>query len=328
MSSGAVRTRVWRNGVLEASDFPFEQLSDYLAEDDCLIWADLCAPDAALLAKLAEELGLDPLAVEDASSAHERPKIMRYPSHLFLSTYALRLKDGDDAHEVDLTHVSAFVLPRALVTVRLDDGFDIDDVVRRWDENRELLTCGVHALTYGLLDLIVDQYFDVVQVLDDAVEDIEDDLFDEATDVRDMQERAFGMRKSLVRVRRVIVPTRDVVETVMRRAREAHTELLPYYEDLDDHVLRVAEWTESLRELMTSIFETNMALADTRLNQVMKKLTSWAAIVAVPTAITGYFGQNVPYPGYGTIWGFALSLALIVVIGFILYLVFRRKEWL
>jgi magnesium transporter len=329
MSSPAVRTRVWRNGVLEASDFPFENFSDYLAQEDCLVWADLCAPDATLLNQLAGELGLDPLSVEDASAQHERPKIMRYPSHVFLSTYALRLQPGSVGHEAALTHVSAFVLARAFVTVRMDGGFDIDDVVTRWDENKELIGQGAHALVYGLLDVIVDQYFDVVQVLDDEVEDLEDDLFDEDADVRAMQERAFRMRKTLVRVRRVIVPTRDVVETVMRRARDGTSgELLPYFEDLDDHVLRVAEWTESLRDLMSSIFDTNMALADTRLNQVMKKLTAWAAIVAVPTAITGYFGQNVPYPGFGTFWGFLLSVALIVGIGFMLYLVFKRKEWL
>jgi magnesium transporter len=128
----------------------------------------------------------------------------------------------------------------------------------------------------------------------------------------------------------VILPMREVVNTVMRRATEDgnNAELAPYYEDLYDHVLRAAEWTESLRDMITSIFETNLSLSDTRMNQVMKQLTSWAAIIAVPTAITGYFGQNVPYPGFGQHWGFWESLLLMASIAAILYVVFKRKDWI
>ena len=107
---------------------------------------------------------------------------------------------------------------------------------------------------------------------------------------------------------------RDVVETVMRRASEsdAAPELLSYFEDLYDHVLRAAEWTESLRDMVASVFETNIALATPASTSSCSKLTAWAAIVAVPTAITGYFGQNVPFPGFGTRIGFAISLLLII----------------
>src|ERR1700748_3873675 len=118
MSPGAVRTRVWRNSVVEADDFPFEQISDYLEQPDCVVWADLCQPDDDQLAALAEELGFDRFAVEDAASEHARPKATRYSTHIFLSTYAMRV---DSTGGVALTHVSAFCLPRALVTVRLDN---------------------------------------------------------------------------------------------------------------------------------------------------------------------------------------------------------------
>src|SRR5206468_9380684 len=104
-------------------------------------------------------------------------------------------------------------------------------------------------------------------------------------------------------------------------------ELTPYYEDLYDHILRAAEWTESLRDMITSIFETNMSLSDTRMNMIMKKLTSWAAIIAVPTAVTGFFGQNVPYPGFGKEWGFVYSVVIMVVIAAALYVSFKRKDW-
>ena len=328
MSSGAVRTRVWRNGTVEADDFPFDQISEYLEQPDCVVWADLCAPDADQLTALAEELGFDRHAVEDSGSEHARPKATRYSTHIFLSTYAMRI---DESGGVALTHVSAFCLPHALITVRLDDGFDIDEVVQRWDANSDLLKYGKRALEYGLLDTIVDQYFETLQALDDEIEALQDILFDDAqADARPLQRRTFELRSALLRARRVLLPMRDLVETVMRRATEGDVtpDLMSYFQDLNDHILRAAEWSESLREMVASIFETNISLADARLNIVVRRLTSWAAIVAVPTALTGFFGQNLRFPGYGTGTGFAVSLSLIVVMCVGLWAVFRRKGWL
>ncbi len=102
----------------------------------------------------------------------------------------------------------------------------------------------------------------------------------------------------------------------------------PWYDDLYDHVLRAAEWTESLRDMVTSVFETNLSLQDARLNTVMKKLAGWAAIIAVPTAVTGWFGQNVPYPGFSHVSGLLQSVVLIVGLSIGLYVLFRRRDWL
>jgi magnesium transporter len=132
-----------------------------------------------------------------------------------------------------------------------------------------------------------------------------------------------------VTLRRVVLPMREVVNTLMRRdMRIVVTEMTPYFQDVYDHVLRATEWTESLRDLVTTILETNLTIQGNRLNIITKKVTSWAAIVAVPTAITGFYGQNVPFLGFGTHTGFIWSGCLIVVISVVLYLVFRRKNWL
>ena len=324
-----VSTRVWRNGSLEAEDFPFEQISDYLEEPDCLVWVDLCAPDRARLNALAEELSLDPHAIEDAVARHERPKATRYATHIFLSAYALRfdLATGElTAHQI-----AAFGLPQAVVTVRQSDDFDMGKVVEAWDDNTDLIKFGPRALIYGLFDVLVDGHFVAIESLDDAMEQIEDVLFDETREsVRQVQRRSFALRKALVEMRRVILPMREVVSTVMRRAQEGNTygELMPYYDDLYDHVLRASEWTESLRDMISSIFETNLSLADARLNAVMKKLTGWAAIIAVPTAITSFYGQNVPYPGYGTHAGFWVSVLIMIVMAAVLYVIFRRRDWI
>lgn len=138
-----VRTRVWRNGILEAEDFPLEDVSDYLEQDGVLVWADLRSPDAARLDQLADELGLDRHAVEDAVEMRERPKASHYASHTFITTYSVTY-DPETA-ELRTGRVSAFVMPRGVMTVRLDDEFDIDAVVHHWDDNSDLIKFGPKA---------------------------------------------------------------------------------------------------------------------------------------------------------------------------------------
>jgi magnesium transporter len=329
-----VRTRLWREGAVVRDDFPFEQISDYLEEEGCLVWVDLCAPDPEVLQALAEELSLEPLAVEDALSKVGRAKATRFPTHIFVTTYAavVDVNDPDDLSDdtVRVSRISAFVLRRALVTVRSNGEFDTDELVRRWEDNSDLLKYGVGALVYGLLDMIVDGHFEAVQALDDSIESLEDDLFDEKAQRGQVQRRTYRVRRDLVELRRVVLPMREVVNALLRHRKDldAPTEMDSWYDDLYDHVLRVTEWTESLRDMITTVFETNLSLQDARLNTVMKKLTGWAAIIAVPTAVTGYFGQNIPYPGFGQHWGFVLSCAMIAGIAIALYITFKRRDWL
>jgi magnesium transporter len=320
------RTRVWRKGVLEKEDFPVERVSDYLEEDDTLVWADLCMPDAGDLRQIADELGLDQLAVEDALERHERPKIDRYPTHVFVTAYGLALDRG----VVRPAKVSAFLLPQAVVTVR-EPTFDMDQVVAAWDANPDLLEFGPHALLYGLLDVVVDGHLAVVQDLDDEVEDAEDGLFDDHPRTADIQRSTFQLRRNLTSVRKVVVPMRELSDVLLRHHAgpdRQPDEMGERYRDLHDHVVRANEWVDSLREVITTVFETGLALADTRLNQIVRKLSAWAAIIAVPTAVTGFYGQNVPYPGFGQQHGFVVSSVITVVLAGGAYLGFRRSGWL
>ncbi len=324
-----MRTRVWRNGTLEAEDFPLTQLSEYLQEPDCLVWADVRQPDQACIDLLAAELSLDPHAVEDATSTRERPKAARFPTHLFLTVSPVRLDAG--SRQVQVGRVSAFSVPRGFVTLRLDDVLDMDTVVDRWDSNDVLLKSGTRGLAHGLLDQIVDDYLDVLETLDNEIDDVEDLLFEDTTQSTNaVSKRTFVIRRALVDSRRAMVPMRDVLSTVRHGiTTDPHAdELIPYYEDLNDHVLHAIDSIETLRDSITSIFDANMGLSDTRMNVVMKKLTAWAAIIAVPTAVTGYFGQNVPYPGFEKHWGFWLSIAIIVAMALALYFSFKKRDWL
>ena len=324
---GETRTRLYRNGSLEIEGFAIAEISELLRQEGVTIWLDLHDPDDADLTVLTEEFGLHPLAVEDAVQRHERPKLDRYPDHLFLSAYAVRL-DGATAELVS-SELAAFITPQALITVRKDDGFDVDDLVKRWDDSPDLVVHGVSYLLHGLLDDIVDSHFAAVQSLDDQIEQLQEDLFAEAGAGIEVQRRSFQLRKSLVLLRRVVLPMREVVNSLMRR--DIHLldeEMTHYYQDVYDHVLRATEWTESLRDLVTTILETRLTIQGNRLNEIMKKLTGWAAIIAIPTAVTGFYGQNVPYPGFGQTWGVVSSVVLIAVIAGSLYAMFKRKGWL
>jgi len=321
------RTRLYRDGRLELEGFPVAEISNHLADEAVTIWLDLRDPDHNDLAVLSEEFGLHPLAVEDAEQEHQRPKLDRYRTHLFLNVYGARLNTGTG--ELATSELAAFVLRRALITVRKDDGLDIGAVVDRWDANPDLTKFGVGYLLYGLLDYIVDGHFEAVQSLDDSVELLEDQLFSDVPQDLQVQRRSFELRKSLVLLRRIVIPMREVVNALMRR--DLHVvadELMPYYQDIYDHVLRAAEWTESLRDLVNSILETNLTIQGNRLNVITKKVTSWAAIIAVPTFITGFYGMNVPYPGFSRQTGLTVAVAIMVIAGFALYVIFKRKDWL
>jgi len=302
-------------------------VSDHLRDPSSVVWVDVCEPGASDIAMIAEELQLHRLAVEDAVTEHQRPKLDRYDTHLFVTGYAVHLDPVSG--RLTQAEVDTFVTRQALVTVRKSEDFPIADVVERWDASPDLAKHGTSFLLYGLLDVIVDGHFLAVQSLDDEIEGLEDMLFDELPKSREVLRRSFELRKSLVLLRRVVVPMREVVNSLMRRdLRVVDPAMEPYYQDVYDHVLRVTEWTESLRDLVNTILETHMTMQGNRMNSIMKKVTSWAAIIAVPTAITGYYGQNVPYPGFGQPMGFWVSTISIIVISGTLYLVFRANDWL
>lgn len=321
------RNRLYRDGRLELEGFPVTEISNYMADESVTIWLDLADPDHDDLAVLSEEFGLHPLAVEDAVHERQRPKLDRYRSHLFVTAYGARLDAATG--ELVTSELAAFITPRALITVRKDDGLDIGAVVDRWDASPDLAKFGVGYLVHGLLDHIVDGHFEAVQSLDDCVEQLEDDLFADGSHGIDVQRRSFELRKSLVLLRRIVIPMREVVNALMRR--DLHVvsdDLMPYYQDVYDHVLRAADWTDSLRDLVTTILETNLTIQGNRMNIITKKVTSWAAIIAVPTFITGFYGMNVPYPGFGRAVGLESSVGIMLASGTLLYLVFKRKDWL
>ena len=321
------RTRLYQHGGLALEGFPVSEISDHLRDGQAVVWLDLRDPDPADLEVLSEEFDLHPVAVEDAIEEHERPKLDRYSNYLFLAAYGVHLDIATG--ELATSELAAFITRHALITIRKDDGLDIGAVAEHWDASPDLAAYGVGFLLYGLIDYLVDGYFAAIQSLDEYAEGLEDQLFADTPQDRAVQRRTFELRKSLVMLRKVALPMREVVNTLMRRdlhlvAEEMH----PYYQDLYDHVLRVTEWSDSLRDLANSILETNLTIQGNRMNVITKKVTGWAAIVAVPTFITGFYGMNVPYPGFDKAVGFTISVIVMVASAVFLYVLFRKKDWI
>ncbi|MHB8961308.1 MAG: CorA family divalent cation transporter, partial [Candidatus Limnocylindrales bacterium] len=171
-------TRLYRDGRLVAEGFPVAQVSDHLAQPGTVIWLDLLLPSPTDMQVLTEELGLHPLAIEDALHDHQRPKLDRYPDHDFLAAYAVRARPGADSL-LETGELAAFFTPRALITVRKSPLLELADLLQRWDDSAQLAASGVAYLAHGLLDHLVDGHTAAVAVLDDEAEELEDLLFDE-----------------------------------------------------------------------------------------------------------------------------------------------------
>ncbi|WP_433222392.1 magnesium transporter CorA family protein [Microtetraspora malaysiensis] len=321
------RTRVYRDGVLAAEGFPVAEVSDHLRDPSAVVWLDMCAPSEKDLAEISVELGLHELAVEGALGHRQRPKLDVYDSHMFLTVYAGAFDQATG--RLDVAEAAAFVTGNVLVTVRKSEDFAIDEVVRRWDSSARLARYGVAFLLHGLLDYVVDSHFEAVEAMDEQVEALEETLFDERPIGPAEQRRTFEMRKGLAVLRRIAMPMREVVNTLLRRDGDfVDGAITPYYQDVYDHVLRVTEWVDSLRDLIANIREAHLTMQGNRLNLIMKRVTGWAAIIAVPTMITGFYGQNLPFPGFERAWGFWVSTFLIVLVSALLYRAFRRRDWI
>jgi magnesium transporter len=313
--------------MLTADWVDLDQISEMSEQKDCFFWVDLVNPTAKQLEKLGRELGFHELAIEDALKGRQRPKLEHYDTYLFINAYSVSYVA--DTGELKQNEVSIFVTERGIITLRDDEEFSIEALTKRWDDSVVLASNGVGYLLWGLLDMIVDSYFDVVQKLDDEIDALEDMLFETRRKDSEIQKRSYELRKAIVVLRRIAIPMREVLNPIVRRDTQVISNgMFAYFQDIYDHVMRVADWTDSLRDLVTTLLETNLTIQGNNMNLVMKKVTSWAAIIAVPTAITGFYGQNVPYPGFNSEWGFLISTAMILVGSVGLYIAFKRRDWL
>src|SRR6266511_6221347 len=319
-----ITCRLYRDGILKEKEFDPTRASDLIQETGTRVWLDLEEPTDDELAMIQEEFGLHPLAIEDTRNLNQRPKVDVYEGYFFVVVHGLTLDANDEL--VD-SEVHAFAGHRSLITLRYAPAFDLSEVLKRWDRQPELTGEGGGFLLYVLLDEVVDDYFSLIERYEDLSEDIEDRVFADEPDPG-VQEAIFRLKRRAVVLRRLVIPLREVLDLVQEQPGFVTKKLAPYYRDVADHVIRTLEFADNIRDLLTSALEAQLSQVSNRLNQVMKRLTSWAAIILVPTLIAGIYGMNfVHMPELKWRFGYACALGLMVVAALLLYRMFKRRDY-
>ncbi len=333
------QAQIWHAGKMVDGDATAEQVGDVLhADPNAMAWIFLPRESTDSFRAAAGYFDLDALAEEDVLGADEGCKLDWLDETLVLLTSFARCQRG--ASEVEMLPISVLTDRRVLVVLADETvGPLLQSQLRK--TRAEFLQDGVAGALHTVLDTIVDSYTQALSHLTDQADELSDLLFDDKPLRRQDQLRAFALRRSLARLRRTVDPMVDVTAGLSNGAKrgtgqsatDPAEKLLGAasareFADVADHAAHASSAVKSLREEIASMYETNLSLSDVHLNSVMKKLAGWAAIIAVPTLITGFMGMNVPYPGFSHWSGFVTALSVMVAAVAGLYWLFRRKDWL
>ena len=306
-------------------DVEIDDISEILRFPGQFIWIGVHEPSEELLREVQSEFTLHDLAVEDAHRAHQRPKVEEYGSSLFV---VLRTAQTDEAGKIRYGETHLFVGANYVVTVRHGSSFSYREVRARCEANPQLLRQGPGFVLYAIMDFVVDRFFPIVDRLEDEIEELEEQLFSNVAH-RETAERIYALKVELVNLKRAVAPLIEICNRLVRFDLPlVHAETRLYFRDVYDHVIRINEQVDVMRELLTSALEANLALAAVRQNEVMKKLAGWAAIIAVPTMIAGVYGMNFEFmPELRSPLGYPLSLGAMAAACGLLYWNFKRLGW-
>jgi magnesium transporter len=294
-------------------------------EENPLVWIDVSNPGTEEAAFLREELGFHPLAVEDCIRGRQRPKLDRYPNYFFMVVYAASVNPGRNRMALNELHI--FLGTGFVVTVHDYTIGEVKEVVARWRAAPEQVS-GTGTLAHILLDLVVDDYFKVVEHFADRTDQFESGAFLPGP-APDMQQ-ILVTRHELVLFRKVVAPLRDVLSTLLRRDLPfLLPELVPYFQDVHDHTIRVTEEIDSLRELLSALLDAQISLSANQLNHTVRTMTAWSIILMSIAVIAGIYGMNFVWmPELHWRYGYPFALALMGGLGLGLALFFKRRNWL
>ena len=307
-------------------DISLEAISDVLAVDDgSFVWVGLYEPDAHLLVKLQEEFGLHDLAIEDAQSAHQRPKIEAYGNSLFLAVHtAQKVKD-----HVAFGETQIFVGPRFLITVRHGASLSYASVRQRMEREPEALALGPSAALHAVLDFVVDNYQPIASDFENELDALEQDVFAESYK-RGTIQRLYELRKELTRMRLAAAPMQDILSQITRTPAFAiPEEVRPYFRDVHDHARRVGDTIDTLREMVAAAMNVNLSLVTVAQGEIVKKLAGWAALLAAPTLITSWYGMNFEHmPELPGRYSYAILIGVVILACLTLYYYLKKIDWL
>ena len=308
------------------ADISIEEISDYLEQrQDVFIWVGLHESDLDLLVKLQEEFGLHPLASEDAHAAHQRPKLEEYGDTLFAVLRTANICD----HKLLFGETHFYLGARFLVSVRLGHSQSYAKVHERCEGMPEKMAEGPGFAMYALMDFVVDSYRPLVDALEARFGELEDDLFNARFSREGLQD-LYELKRQLLLLRNAVAPVLDICNALVR----FHTDIIPresrvYYRDIHDHVLRIIEAIDNMRDMVTAAMQVDLALVTVGQNEIVKKLASWGAILAIPTMVFSMYGMNFKHmPELEWYWAYPATVTFVVGSCIYLFRRFKRTEWL
>ena len=324
---------VYVDGVRSSQPHTLEQTFEMLSEHGGMAWIGLYRPTETEMAEVAEEFGLHELAVEDAISAHQRPKLERYGDNLFTVLRPARYIDESETVEFGELHI--FTGRNFVVTVRHAETGGVARVRRRLESKPELLAHGPEAVLYALMDQVVDDYVPVVAGLENDIDEIEDQLFSGDSHV---SRRIYELAREVIQFQRAIHPLPGMMQLLKRGfdKYDVDTELQHSLRDVEDHVERLISRADSFRDLLQNALTLDGTLTANRQNEAsaeqneqVKKISSWAAIFFAPSFVAGVYGMNFDFmPELHWAFGYPMSLALMAGMAGLMYVIFKKKGWL
>ena len=327
LDAAVVDCAVYVDGARVGGHMNLREARETAAAGGGFIWIGLHEPSAPALQTVADELGLHPLAVEDAVHAHQRPKLETYgDSLLFVVLKTVRYVDH---HEVIETgELMVFVGPDYVVSVRHGQGGDLVGVRDDLEARPKLLATGPAAVLYAVVDRVVDGYAPAAAAVEEDVDEIEDQVF--GTERAQPTERIYKLKREVMEFRRAVEPLG--VATGALAGGQVHCldpRTAEYFRDVHDHVLRATDMVSGMDELLGNVLSSNLAQVSMRQNEDMRKISAWVAIAAVSTLIAGIYGMNFTHmPELGWQYGYPYALGLMLVSSLVLYVGFRRSDWL
>jgi len=304
---------------------PVDEAAELRSAADGFVWLGLHDPAADEMLDVAKRFDLPPLAVEDAMQQHQRPKIEDYDDGFFLVLHTARYIDSSE--EVEFGEVHVFTGPGYVIVVRHGAASELTSARERLEQNPELLRLGTTAAVWAVMDKVVDDYEPVIEGLENDVEEVEDAVFREGGD---QTRRVYFLRRELAEFYRAVHPLLVALDRLESRTRADVPKLLRnHLRDVEDHVTRTEEEIATQRDVLTSIFQANLAVIGLQQNEAVRKISGWAAIIAVPTFMASIWGMNFKHmPELAWQYGYPLALAVMVLTGLGLYRVLRRAGWL
>ena len=320
-----VDSAIYVDGHRTAEPGTLQETYEAVRERHGVAWIGLYRPTEEEFSSVADEFDLHGLAVEDATEAHQRPKLERYGRILFVVLKPARYLDEEE--RVEFGEVHAFVGEDFVVTVRHGETPDLSEVRARLEADPELLRRGPEAILHAIMDRIVDDYRPVVDGLENDIEEIETEVFGGNPSV---SRRIYELSREVIEFQRATEPLSGVLGDLMRdEAIDVDPEVRRHLRDVRDHVLQVTERLAGFRELLQSILSVNLTLASLSQNEEVKKISAWAAILFAPTLVGTIYGMNFTYmPELNWFLGYPFSLVLMACISLTLYLIFKRRGWL